>query len=1156
MRRVAMQWAIAVGIVVGGGVPVCAQSVSPGMGPAGAAVAAPSMESTAGGKLHGVVRSGKIPLPGVTVTAQNSLTGKRYSTVTDIEGAWSMTIRQDGRYVIRTQFAAFASAAEEALLNATGRDRAVDFQLMLASRAASEEQQQARAAAAAGRGPESEALQRLDENGAGSLTPMSALGGDPDAGSGAAGVAGAALPSAATDSTFSDESVAVSGQSGQVSPVAGVDINELRDRMQAMRAQNSGRDVASGGLFGYGGGGFGGGFGGPAMGGGGGFGGGRGGGGGRGNFRGFNPGQPHGAIFWDGTNSAVNAEPFALVGQRQSQPANGANRFGLTFMSAPYLPGLTRPSGKDTLFLSLSGNRGATPQDYYATLPTDAERVGDFSAGSLPPIYDPATGRQFSYAGTPNAIPPTRIASQATALMKYFPEPNLAGGAGVNNYNYHLLTTAQANTTVFGARYMRSLGANATQPRMGRLGGVGGRRGGASQGLRQSMNSNFNWSHAASDMVNMFPQLGGKRAADSYSVQAGYTVGYHQVTSMFRAAWNRSNSRTTNFFTNGANDVAALAGIVLPNDVPLNYGFPNIALSNFEGLTQTQPSFSIAQTISLSEVLSYRHGKHNMRFGGDYRRVHRDFLAGSNPTGSFTFTGWFTQDAAKDRNTGSSMADFLLGYPLSTSINSSLAKSYLRDNVLDGFAQGDWRAKSYLTILYGVRYEYFAPYIEKFGHLAEVATNPAQGFTSETEVVSGAPGFPEGLVYPFHKAFAPRVGFALRVPKVKQTVVRGGFGMNYTVGEYGTFATLMAHQPPFTNQQTNNEVSPGGEIVGACDRPASPACFTEGFPAPATVGNYAIDPHYGMPYVEAWNLDVQKTLPWGVVLNVGYNGSKGNHLDITSAPRALPDSPATNPTDLAFTYDQAAAFSKFEAGTVRVFKRLSGGVAMSAYYRFAHGIDNAGALGNVAGVSAQNWQDLAAEEGNTSDVPRQRVSGNYVYELPFGQDKHWATTGARSRLLEGLSGSGTFIFSSGTFLSPGFEPSQLSVTCGLGGAVRPNLSAGASATGPRSLREWFDTAAYSAPANTVTPAQSFCDYFGDAPRNSIVGPGTVENNMALSKTVQLGDTRSMEFRASMTNAFNTVQYAGVDTTYNSPTFGQVSSVGQMRQFSFTARFRF
>jgi trimeric autotransporter adhesin len=72
----------------------------------------------------------------------------------------------------------------------------------------------------------------------------------------------------------------------------------------------------------------------------------------------------------------------------------------------------------------------------------------------------------------------------------------------------------------------------------------------------------------------------------------------------------------------------------------------------------------------------------------------------------------------------------------------------------------------------------------------------------------------------------------------------------------------------------------------------------------------------------------------------------------------------------------------------------------------------------------------------------------------------------------------------------------------------------------------------------------------------VAGPGTVSNAMSLSKTVQLGETRSWEFRAMANNVFNTVQYAGVDTYVNSPTAGQVNSVGQMRSFQFTSRFRF
>jgi hypothetical protein len=80
--------------------------------------------------------------------------------------------------------------------------------------------------------------------------------------------------------------------------------------------------------------------------------------------------------------------------------------------------------------------------------------------------------------------------------------------------------------------------------------------------------------------------------------------------------------------------------------------------------------------------------------------------------------------------------------------------------------------------------------------------------------------------------------------------------------------------------------------------------------------------------------------------------------------------------------------------------------------------------------------------------------------------------------------------------------------------------------------------------------------FGNASRNSIAGPGTVQNNMSLAKTMQMGDTRSMEIRATLNNVFNTVQYSGVDTNMASPTAGQVTSAGSMRAFQFTAKFRF
>ena len=1069
--------------------------------PASPTPAAPANGSaTAGGTLHGVIKSGSIPLPGVAVTATNTLTGKRIATTTDITGAWSMTIPQNGRYVIRTEFAAFAPSTHEALLNATSHDQTVNFDLSLASRAA---QQAAREDQQGQTQQVQQAMRQMGVNGTQALSLMNSLAAGTDAAEGGTTAAGAALPGAATSSTFSSDSVAVNGQSGTVSPLAGVDMDRVRDAMETMRAQN-----------GAGGGGF---FGGPGFGGGG-FGGPGGFGGGRGNFRGFRPDQPHGAIFWNGSNSLLNAEPYALRGQESNQPEYGSNNFGLTFIGEPFIPKLTKPSGKDTLFLTLSGTRTSTPSDQYAVVPTQAERGSCLSTI-------------------------TATQSAACNLLTFFPLPNLADNG---SYNYYFASTAQSNTTQGGVRYIRSLGPNASLPGgRGGGGGGGGRRSQQNQGLRQSVNANFNYSDSASDNINLFPELGGKTASHNYSLQTGYSLGYHRWNNNLQGGWNRSLSQVTNFFTNGQ-DIASEIGVLGPdgtplNSSPLNFGVPNVVLSGTTGLNEQQPSFRIQQTISLTDTLSYGHGKHNFRFGGDYRRVHQDVLGSSNATGTFDFTGETAEEA---------FANLLADQPAGSTIQSSVSKDYLRQNVWDLYAQDDFRAFSNLTLNYGIRYEYFSPYAEKFDHLAELATNSS--FTDVAEIYPGCSGpfcgtVPRSLVFPFRKGVAPRLALALRLPK--STVVRAGYAINFNNGQYSTFVTSMIHQPPFANVQQNTTAT-------------TAITLENGFPLPETsqTPNYALAPHYSLPYVQAWNIDIQKTFGLGVLLNVGYNGSKGTHLDITSAPLPcnVPDAALPCQTyngvpvtaSQLFKYEQAEAFSNFNDGSIRLRKRLQKGVSLGAYYQYSHSIDNAGSIGGTSTVVAQNWQNLLAEEGNSSFDIRHQVTGDYLFELPFGKDKTFLTTGGfASKALEGLSISGTFTFATGKPLTPSYQASTSEILTNTAGSERPNRVPGVSLTaGGGSLDQWFNTSAFSAtaPANGI----------GNASRNSIRGPGTISNAMSLSKTEQMGDTRSLEVRATANNVFNTVQYSGVDTNVQSPTFGEVTSTSGMRSFTFLARFRF
>ena len=180
-----------------------------------------------GGTISGSVKSGTIPLPGVAITATNTLTGKKYATTTDITGAFSMTIPKNGRYVVRAELAAFASVTQEVLVNAESLNggkpaQVADFGMQLASRQAAEESQAANQTAsisgAITRGLQSLNVQRgaLDTADASSETAN----------------AGAALPSAATGDAAGSDSVTVSGAIGQTNGLAGVSEDDIRQRIQ------------------------------------------------------------------------------------------------------------------------------------------------------------------------------------------------------------------------------------------------------------------------------------------------------------------------------------------------------------------------------------------------------------------------------------------------------------------------------------------------------------------------------------------------------------------------------------------------------------------------------------------------------------------------------------------------------------------------------------------------------------------------------------------------------------------------------------------------------------------------------------------------------------------------------------------------------------
>ncbi|MGC2638253.1 MAG: TonB-dependent receptor [Acidobacteriaceae bacterium] len=1154
-----------------------AQSPSVGAPAATPAPAAATPSATApvpatGGTIRGTVRDSNVPLPGVSVTALNSLTGKRYSTTTDITGRYTLVIPQNGRYVVRTDFAAFATVTKEALLNAASHAETVDFALELASRAQQQQQSQEMAAGFTGG-----ATRQLGGAGAQSLSLLGAAADLIQAGGGGED-AGAALPSLAGSADLSSgESVAVNGQTGTTNPFAGLDFSAMRDNAELNQSLNGGQ----GGQGGSGGGGpGGGGFGGGGFGGGGfrGGGGGRGGFGGRGNFRNFKPNQPHGGIFWNGDNSALNAEQFALRPQFVSEPPYASNRFGLTLMTAPYIPKLLTSDKNDMLFLNVSLTRTTAPFDSYGTVPTTAERGGDLSSlttqnGAPITIYDPANSTCTAggnVPGTPfigNVIPASCIASQATALLDYVPLPTLSG----QSENYQRLASAQTNNTAAGIRYMHTFGSAGGANPMMRM----ARQflGAGSPGITQSVNLNYNYSHSASDSLNLFPDLGGKNQTHQYSLQLGYSIGKGRLVNNLTATWNKTNTQVSNYFSN-TTDVAAQAGLAGLPTSPQLWGLPNVTLNQFNGLSEQQPRFQLQQVAGLGEMSSWIHGKHNMRFGADLRRVYLDMIGDTGSTGQFIFTGCFTEQSPTACQagsqtttgiygtplTGSSLADFLLGLPQETTLQAAYQETHLRELVTDGYAQDDWRAMKNLTLIYGLRYEYFSPYSEEHDRLSTLDTG--DDFTQVATVTPNGAGpftgkYPRDLIYPEKDNFSPRVGIALH--PWSDTTIRGGYGINYTVGQYVKFVQNFAFEPPYADVQTNLATTAAAEAnVVSC----ASFCLANGFPAPQPYGNYAVNKNYRLPYVQVWNINLQRTIPWEIVLNLGYNGSKGSRLDIVDAPGRFPtmvDGQLTttqpvalnNPSQqVEYEYEDSVAFSNYNALTFSARKRMSGGISLQATYTYSHSIDDATSIGGNGGTSTsivQNWQNILAEESSSSFDVRHKVNGSWVYELPFGPDTHLLTGGWLSHALANVNVSGSYEFASGNPLNPAYEATAGEVASGTTNSLRPDLAPGVPLTaGGGHLRNWFNKDAFVAPAGL----------YGTAPRLSIPGPATVSVDMSLSKSIRFGDTKTFEMRATADNVFNIVQYSSVDTTLGSSTYDQVTGAGTMRQFTFMGRYRF
>lgn len=1083
--------------------------------------------------IRGIIKSANTPLPGVTVTAANTLTGKKIATATAPDGSFTLILPSRGRYVIKAELAAFAALTKEVVITPQAPQATVDGDLMLASRAqilAAQQAQQPQqqgieggqqqiATALANRGMQSLSVTESDTESFGG-SAANAGGGD----NSAQAMAGLPLSGAGTDAPT--ESVSINGTMGQAQNF-GMNPDELQDRIQEMRDQFANGGGGQGGGGGrQGGGGFGGG-------GGGGFGGG-GFGGGPGVFvlggrtTRLNANQPHGSIFYSTDNSIFDAAPYALNTIGGGAPTEKAdydqNRFGVTIGSPLKIPHVVN-SDKDFVFFNWTGGRNTNPYDSFSTVPTLAERQGDFSGLGIqlmdPTTHQPIPGNQI-----------TDINPSSQSLLQFIPQPNLPG---VTN-NFHFVTSLQQNNDTIAIRLIHNFGEGATfMPMGGRGGGGGGGRGGRNR-VRNNLNFNLNYSDTHNQVSNPFPSLLGTTDTSGINTGLVWVVSKNRLTNNLRFNYNHSHTKLSNLYQNTTN-VAANAGINGTSQDPFNFGVPSLVFNNFQSVQDTGGTLSNNQTFSWSESVIWRHGKHNIRFGGDFRRIYNDLQTVQNSRGGFTFTGFAT---------GYDFADFLMGLPQLTSIQGGSTTYAFRQNSWDGFIQDDWRFRGNLSFNFGLRYEYISPFSEANNRLANLDLNPE--ITAAVPVLPGATGpftgeFPLTLVEPDRNNFAPRVGFAWKA--FKNTVVRGGYGLNYNTGQYGSIVQNLANQPPFAFTSTN--VSSAAQVL----------TLENGFPPPtaAVTNNFAVDKNYKLGYVQLWNLNIQREITPSLLLNIGYNGAKGTDLDIERAPNRLPDGQLRIAGVQPFILETSQGNSILHAGTVQLRKRLRHGISAQGTYVYSKSLDDASSIGGGAVVVAQNDQDLAAERSLSSFNQTHKFTGNFIYEFPFGTGKKWLNN--NGGWLENLFGdwlwNGNFTVASGFPFTPRVLGASTDITTGVNGTLRANIvgdpEAGTCPNGfpVGTLQCWFNTSAF-----VIPPAGQF----GDSRRNIIIGPGQFTFGMAVSKTLLAKDQRALELRISANNVFNHPTFTNIGTVLNAPTYGQVISAGAMRTVTLSARYRF
>jgi hypothetical protein len=756
-------------------------------------------------------------------------------------------------------------------------------------------------------------------------------------------------------------------------------------------------------------------------------------------------------------------------------------------------------------------------QTFTANVPTDAVKAGNFNG--IAKIYDPAStvctavGVCSRTEFVNDVIPQARLNPLALKYMQLYPAQNKA-----NTSSTGLFTSSFPKTQKYG-----TLDARVDH--------------------RFSSSDYFYARYSYNDTTTFIPgnlpaqQVAGVGLVDPTGSTAGI-VGpalqraqgiqlnhVHILRSNLllelKAGWVRFANQT--FPVDYGKNVAEKFGIANANHSQISSGLSLVTPAGYESLGDPNfsPILQFDNTFQYTGNLTWTKGTHSIKLGATLLRRQFTVAQSQTPRGQWNFDANASNNGAGSG--GNTIASLLLGVPSQINTLDVLVFPGYRTWEPNAFIQDDWRATSRLTFNLGLRYDVFTPFTEEHNRMANLNLSTGKIDIAGTNGVSESAG-----VATDYKNFAPRIGFALSMPR--SFVVRGGFGISYIPGQYMSQSYLK--NPPFVAQYsfTNDTYDPVC-VTRFCAAPNVYTNIANGFPAftPISAANPSgniIATNYNLPptYIQQFSMQIQKDLR-GTVIGLGYVGAL-NRRNAQFANINQPDPGAGTiqtrrpyyavfPNIQSITYVDDDGTLNYHSLQATFVHRYSNGLALNGNYTWAHALQSA-----APGQVESNWK---LEYGNSTLDIRHRLVLSANYELPFGK----TFKGVARQVIAGWQTNAIFVFNTG---QP-FSVTNNTARANTGGTDRPNRLTSGHLDNP-TIAQWFDTTAFVGQTlNTAGNSGPFIFY----------GPDQRHFDLSFFKNFAITERYRLQFRAEGYNVTNTPTFANPNGALGNANFGKITS---------------